>query len=138
MSPSLYRYLALCGIMPRDLFSPSDPKDDSLVASPESQTPKPEGADLAALTGNDNIPEFTIHRDERTESSLQHLPDRRTKANETNNLHPYVQTLSISNLESCVALENAIFPEQERCSREKVELLLMKYNLFFLWSFSLI
>ena len=35
-------------------------------------------------------------------------------------LHPHVQTLSISDLEACVALENAAFPENERCSREKV------------------
>ena len=126
MSPSLYKFLALCGIMPRDLFSPSDPKDDSLVASPESQTPRPEGAaGLAALTGNDDFPEFIIHSDE---TGLHHLPERRAKASEKDNLHPYVQTLSISNLESCVALENAIFPEQERCSREKVELPLIKHE----------
>lgn len=37
-----------------------------------------------------------------------------------NDLHPYVQTLSLADLESCVALENAAFPEEERCSREKV------------------
>lgn len=37
-----------------------------------------------------------------------------------NDLHPYVQALSLADLESCVALENAAFPEAERCSREKV------------------
>lgn len=37
-----------------------------------------------------------------------------------NDLNPYVQTLSLADLESCVALENAAFPEEERCSREKV------------------
>lgn len=37
-----------------------------------------------------------------------------------NDLHPYVQTLSLADLDSCVALENAAFPEEERCSREKV------------------
>lgn len=37
-----------------------------------------------------------------------------------NDLHPYVQTISLADLESCVALENAAFPEEERCSREKV------------------
>jgi hypothetical protein len=36
-------------------------------------------------------------------------------------LHPYTCLLTISDLESCVALENAAFPiEQERASREKV------------------
>lgn len=37
-----------------------------------------------------------------------------------NDLHPYVQTLSLADVDSCVALENAAFPEKERCSREKV------------------
>lgn len=40
----------------------------------------------------------------------------RTKLDE---LHPFVQLLSTSNVEDCVAVENA-FPEQERCSRDKV------------------
>ena len=35
-------------------------------------------------------------------------------------LHPYVATLGIGDLDACVALENAAFPEHERCSREKV------------------
>lgn len=36
-------------------------------------------------------------------------------------LHPYTSLLTISDLESCVALENAAFPiEQERASRDKV------------------
>jgi hypothetical protein len=36
-------------------------------------------------------------------------------------LHPYTCLLTISDLESCVALENAAFPiEQERASRDKV------------------
>ena len=36
------------------------------------------------------------------------------------NLHPYVQALSIADLEGCLALEEACFPEEERGSREKV------------------
>lgn len=53
-----------------------------------------------------------------------------------NDLHPYVQTLSLADLESCVALENAAFPEEERCSREKVSepALYLFFNLLFLWS----
>lgn len=35
-------------------------------------------------------------------------------------LHPYVQTLTIADLESCIALENTAFPPEERCSPEKV------------------
>lgn len=36
-----------------------------------------------------------------------------------NELHPYVQTLNLNDLESCVNLENATFPPNEACSREK-------------------
>ncbi|KAJ5914310.1 hypothetical protein N7504_003193 [Penicillium tannophilum] len=39
----------------------------------------------------------------------------RTKLDE---LHPFVQLLSTSNVEDCIAVENA-FPEAERCSRDK-------------------
>ena len=42
----------------------------------------------------------------------------RTKLDE---LHPFVQLLSTSNVEDCLNVENA-FPEQERCSRDKVRL----------------
>lgn len=40
----------------------------------------------------------------------------RTKLDE---LHPFVQLLSASNVEDCVEVEKA-FPENERCSRDKV------------------
>ncbi|EAW14014.1 polyamine acetyltransferase [Aspergillus clavatus NRRL 1] len=33
-------------------------------------------------------------------------------------LHPFVQALTVSNVDDCVAVENA-FPENERCTREK-------------------
>ena len=89
-----------------------------MVASPESQTPKPEGVEEIA-SREDEYKGFTIHRDER-QISAQHLRNSRAKADERNELHPYVQSLSLSDLESCLALENAIFPPQERCSREKV------------------
>jgi len=35
-------------------------------------------------------------------------------------LHPLTRPLTIADLNSCVALENAAFEEHERCSREKV------------------
>lgn len=43
-------------------------------------------------------------------------------ANKYDDLHPYTQILSLSNLEACVALEYGAFPEHERCSRDKVRL----------------
>lgn len=37
-------------------------------------------------------------------------------------IKPYVQALTTLDLESCVRLEEATFPEHERCKREKVGL----------------
>ncbi|KAK0936064.1 hypothetical protein LTR29_012342 [Friedmanniomyces endolithicus] len=34
-------------------------------------------------------------------------------------IHPYTQTLSLSDIESCILLEEATFPPEERCTREK-------------------
>ena len=101
--------------MPRDLFSSASP---GMVASPESKTPKTDSEDENAKR-DDDYNEFTIHRDER-QLSIQMLRDSRAKSDERNELHPYVQTLSLSNLESCVSLEDAIFPPEERCTKEKV------------------
>ena len=104
--------------MPRDLFSAA-PREDTLVASPESATPRPElsdGTEGTVAAGQD----FTIYRDEAKPANAHPLHHGRAKGIEKDNLHPYVQTLSISNLEDCVALEKAVFPENERCSREKV------------------
>lgn len=39
-------------------------------------------------------------------------------------LHPYTRPLTISDLDSCIALENAAFDESERCSPDKVSLFL--------------
>lgn len=48
------------------------------------------------------------------------LDKNRQKAEERHSWHPYIQTLTESDIESCINLENAAFPEQERCTREKV------------------
>ena len=110
--------------MPRDLFSPEQPKEEALVASPKSQTPRAsDGSDgTSNATGENGYNEFTIHRDETRQTNVLHLRNGRAKGKHMNDLHPYVQTLSISNVEDCVALENAVFPEHERCSKEKVGL----------------
>ena len=74
-------------------------------------------------------------RTERSESSSQHeesptaerrqfiiIPEEhQRKAPPSNlNLHPYTRPLTISDLDSCVALENAAFTNpEERATREK-------------------
>jgi len=109
--------------MPRDWFaSDSDPKDESVVASPDAATPRSESIDDSTDIGSHGDNESTIHRGMAGGHSALQLHADRENIKERNNLHPYVQTLSISNLEGCLALENAVFPEHERCSRAKVGL----------------
>lgn len=48
--------------------------------------------------------------------------DTRSKLDE---LHPFVQLLSLSNVDDCVTVEGA-FPEPERCSREKVGIAVLR------------
>lgn len=104
-------------------FMSQDLSSDPLVASPESQigqTPRLDDVSGSTAIGQDGYNEFTIHRQEGRQFNAQHLRANRAKVNERNDLHPYTQTLSLSDLDSCVALENAVFPETERCSKEKV------------------
>ncbi|KAI9699150.1 MAG: hypothetical protein M1820_007229 [Bogoriella megaspora] len=41
------------------------------------------------------------------------------KANKRGSLHPYIQMLTDQDIESCLKLEEATFPQHQRCSREK-------------------
>lgn len=100
--------------MPRELFGRNTKDEATLTASPESQT---RTGDLVAQD-QDGYNEFTIHREDELPIFGASKSARGGK-NDLSDLHPYVQTLSLSDLESCVALENATFPEHERCSRQK-------------------
>lgn len=101
--------------MPRDLFSVQSDDDSplTLTTSPESQ------ASMASSQGGFN--DLPIDKDAQslTPAPAQ-LRNKGANISARNDLHPYVQTLSLADVDSCVALENAAFPETERCSREKV------------------
>lgn len=96
--------------MPRDLFAPN--QEEGMTESPDAQTPKA-GAPVESNGHN----EFTIHRIETDQTGG--LKSWKT-AERRNVLHPYVQTLSIADVDSCEMLESVCFPEEERCTREKV------------------
>ena len=110
--------------MPRDLFSVGPPQDSryTLTASPEIKTPQP--GDISE--DSQGVDGFIIHSDDSEDSTMK-------KKNEEKNIHPYVQTLSLSDLESCLAVENAAFPEPHRATREKVATFL--YNIWFTMRF---
>ena len=45
---------------------------------------------------------------------------RRGSTHKWDSLHPVTQVLSVANVGDCTTLEDSAFPENERCSREKV------------------
>ena len=132
--------------MPRDLMpEPSGGIEPVLVASPETRSPAPAAQrdlddmarDLGPSTslfwegnggghrGNGGGDAAEDDGGELTMAQKRGLSGRSMFASEgrprgQGGLHPHVQILSIADLEACVALENAAFPEAERCSREKV------------------
>jgi hypothetical protein len=44
----------------------------------------------------------------------------RASSSKFDSLHPYTSILSLADVDQCVELESSAFPENERCSREKV------------------
>ena len=74
--------------MPRDLFYRRAADEAPLTESPDAKTPG-------------------------FGSFAEQLQSSRGKSRE-DGLHPYVSTLGIADLKSCIALENAAFPEHER------------------------
>lgn len=63
--------------------------------------------DLAALMRGDDEPKDKISRDMEKQDHLAEIK-------------PYVQTLTTSDIDSAVKLEDATFPPEERATREKV------------------
>ncbi|KAM3420030.1 hypothetical protein BST61_g3340 [Cercospora zeina] len=102
--------------MPRDLSSLlSQATDDTLDGMPQLSSQKQDGPLLQppVLPSND---------DQDQDSDTTEYMDELGQSNEKRDpLHPYTQTLSLSDVESCVRLENAAFPPVERASREKFQ-----------------
>ena len=90
--------------MPRDLEAIT--KEDGMEGMPElTKTPEAFEHNQPSMTAEDE------------DAMINALSERNEKRDE---LHPYVQSLKLSDVESCVRLEEETFPPQERCSREKV------------------
>lgn len=93
----LTRILTSAGIVPQGYLSLNHEEND-----------EEEAEDYVAVD-HDDAPDF---------SSLFRRPQPRPRT-QLDELHPFVQVLSLSNVDDCVRVEEA-FPEQERCTREKV------------------
>lgn len=99
--------------MPRDLFPQRSAEEAQVSKNPEQQTPESSNE----ARENEGYNEFTIYSESYDKDQLS---AGMKKAEKRNDLHPYVTTLSLADVESCIRLEDASFPEHERCSREKV------------------
>ena len=104
--------------------------DHEDVDMQESQTGK--GDDLGLHTFGNNIRD--VDEDEDSEEEHDQMAShpllsmlsgrmgqrRRGSTHKWDVLHPVTQVLSPGNVGDCTTLENSAFPENERCSREKV------------------
>ena len=86
--------------MPRDLQSL---KGDS---QPSNESPKPVESP-ASMTQDDE------------DSMVKKISETHGSSNR-DKLHPYTQCLTVNDVESCTVLEEAAFPPEERCTKEKV------------------
>lgn len=77
--------------------------------SPEQQEEEEESSSSSPSSADSSSRQFTI------------VPkSQQSKASPSSTLHPYTRPLTISDLDSCVALENAAFTNpEERATREK-------------------
>lgn len=91
--------------MPRDLNPIA--KEDTLQGMP-TLTKSPEAVE-------DQVPAMNAEDEDEMLGSLPKPNDKRDE------VHPYTQTLSISDVESCTKLEEETFPPNERCTREKFQ-----------------
>ncbi|CAK4030845.1 acyl- N-acyltransferase [Lecanosticta acicola] len=88
---------------------------------------------LAPQTGNRKARPMETQAEDSSHLAAEDAISANAKRNE---LHPYTQTLSLSDLESCVRLEEAAFPPQERASREKLQYRLKHAGELFLGIFT--
>ena len=103
--------------MPRDLEEERPAPPVQLMESPNS-----------IATDRSDRSESPNQQDEQSPSSQARqfiiIPEEQQRKQPTNlNLHPYTRPLTISDLESCVALEEVAFTNpEERATREKASL----------------
>ncbi|KAK0362384.1 hypothetical protein LTR91_022674 [Friedmanniomyces endolithicus] len=105
--------------MPRDLAAL---KEDTLQGMPQLTKTPEEVVDDGAESGPSSAPMDAVDEARMFRSLMK----RHNTAgggggmnSKRDEIHPYTQTLSLSDIESCILLEEATFPPEERCTREK-------------------
>ena len=106
--------------MPRDLASSLSKKDTAESLPHLSRDNVPDGLPPPQITKS---PEAQYDEDDLMDGAaggglFDQIAGQRNEKRDY--LHPYTQTLTLNDVESCVRLEDVAFPPNERCSREKV------------------
>ncbi|EME43862.1 hypothetical protein DOTSEDRAFT_71616 [Dothistroma septosporum NZE10] len=96
------------------------PRDLSALADESTLSNMP---DLSKTSQEDTKREAPMDADtgDESESESSIVTERSQSNSRRDELHPYTQTLNLSHVESCTTLEEATFPPQERCTREKFQ-----------------
>lgn len=106
--------------MPRDFALERHDEDDEASEEDLSLKPHPSSV-LQAVTGMNPHDDDEDSEDSNNEPGILDEVDGVGEAGEIlAKLHPYGQVLTILDLDSCVALEEAAFEEEHRASKEKV------------------
>lgn len=92
--------------MPRDLTALAADVQDEAVSNLHQLTKSPESVSSDVLA-------------DASDPSMNSITSS-APLSKRDHLHPYTQTLTVTDVDSCVRLEDATFPPQERCTREKV------------------
>jgi hypothetical protein len=118
-----------------DYVDISDEDTEMRDASESNQSRRPgstkDDLDLHRLSANSSVDhDLDDSSDEEHESMANHPllsmltgrigQRRRGSAHKWDSLHPVTGVLSVGNVEDCTRLEDEVFPEEERCSKEKV------------------
>lgn len=112
-----------------DFVDISDEDTDMRDADADDKPRTKDDLDLHRLSANSDH-DFDDDSDEEHDSMASHPllsmltgrlgGRRRGSTHKWDSLHPVTQVLSVSNVDDCTKLEDQAFPENERCSREKV------------------
>lgn len=112
-----------------DFVDISDEDTDMRDADADDTQRSKNDLDLQRLATSSN-PDLDDSSDDENDSMASHPllsmltgrlgQRRRGSTHKWDSLHPVTQVLSAANVDDCTELENQVFPEEERCSREKV------------------
>lgn len=107
-------------------FADTDPFDTSSPATDQKSGIHSSSDRKMDATGDDITEDTEEKYHNVSEMEVARRASQATVKDSVKELHPYAQTLGINDLESCLALENATFPEAHRGTREKYEYRLTK------------